>query len=139
MFELEEVHRQLLRRMMTAWSKFADSGVTASQGFILEKLETEGPLKVSQVAEALCFTSGAITTLADKLISADFVERQRSEEDRRVVYLAITPKGRDMLGKIRAHRNMIVETFFGGLSHEDAQDLIRIYKQILSGMDHKKE
>jgi DNA-binding MarR family transcriptional regulator len=139
MLELEEVHRQLFRRIATAWSKFAENGITASQGFILEKLENEGPLKVSQVAEALCFTSGAITALADKLISAGYAQRQRSEEDRRVVYLEITPKGRDMLGKIRAHRISIIETFFSSLSHEDAQHLIRIYKQILAGLDNNRD
>lgn len=137
MFELEEVVRQVFRRIKAAWNKFDDNGFTASQGFILEKLETEGPLKVSQVADALCLTSGAITTLADKLISSGFAKRQRSEEDRRVVYLEITPEGRDMLDKIRNHRKAIIETFFRSLSHEDAQHLIRIFNHILEETDNR--
>ena len=39
------------------------------------------------------------TRLADKLIAKGFVERKRSEADRRVVYLAISDKGIELLDR----------------------------------------
>ncbi|WP_248927635.1 MarR family winged helix-turn-helix transcriptional regulator [Paenibacillus hamazuiensis] len=139
LIELEHVLRQLLKRIIAAWGKVDEGGFTSSQGFVLERLESEGPLKVSQIAEALCLTSGAITTLSDKLISAGYAIRKRTEEDRRVVYLEITPQGRAMLDKMRAHRKSIIEAHFGGLSHEDCQHLIRILGGILATVDKDRK
>lgn len=137
LFELEEVARQLYRRMAAAWNKFDEKGMTAPQGYILEKLEQEGPLKVSQMAEALSYSAGAITTLSDKLIASGYVERNRDEADRRVVYLSITEEGRQVLGAIREQRKVNINTFFGALTDEDIHHLIRIYKDILAKTDKK--
>jgi len=137
LFELEEVSRQLYRKMAAAWNRFDENGMTAPQGFILEKLEQEGPLKVSQMAEALGYTAGAISTLSDKLLAAGYVTRERDEGDRRVVYLSITPEGSEVLGAIRGQRKANIETFFGGLTDDDIGHLIRIYKSILANTDKK--
>lgn len=40
------------------------------------------------------------TRLSDKLLAKGLVERERCEEDRRVVYIRITPKGMDLLEKL---------------------------------------
>lgn len=134
-YEFEETFRQLFRKVKSSWSKFEDQGVTASQAVILEKLECDGPLKVSQLADMLWITSGAITSLADKLIAGGFAERARSEADRRVVYLRVTEKGREILASLRAHRKKVVESYFGKLSKEDVQHLSRIFNQILKDTD----
>ena len=41
-----------------------------------------------------------ITGLIDRLEGMGLVARERSTEDRRVVYVAITPKGLDLLAKL---------------------------------------
>jgi DNA-binding MarR family transcriptional regulator len=138
LFELEEASRLLFRKFTSAWSKFDEHGMTPSQGFLLEKLDSEGPLKVFQIADMLGYTPGAITALADKLAGLGFVERKRTEADRRVVYLDITPAGLEMLKKIRALRKSNVETFFGDLADEDIAHLIRIFKGIAMKEEKKK-
>ncbi|MGF9714384.1 MULTISPECIES: MarR family winged helix-turn-helix transcriptional regulator [Paenibacillus] len=132
LYELEETFRQLFRRIRTSWSRFEEQGVSASQAIILEKLDSDGPLKVSQIAEALWITSGAVTTLSDKLIAGGFAKRTRSEEDRRVVMMEITDKGREVIEALRAHKKRVVEAYFGDLPEEDVRHLTRIFKQILS-------
>jgi DNA-binding MarR family transcriptional regulator len=51
--------------------------------------------------------------LTDKLIAKDLVERERCEEDRRVVYVRISPKGAELLAKIDE------------LNKEDMRDLVK--------------
>ncbi|SDC18602.1 DNA-binding transcriptional regulator, MarR family [Paenibacillus sp. UNCCL117] len=135
LYELEESFRQLFRRIKASWTRFEFEGVSSSQASILEKLYTDGPLKVSQLADALWITAGAVTSLSDKLIAGHFAERSRSEEDRRVVYLEITDKGREVLQTFRTHREEVVKKFFGILSEEDSRHLIRIFNQILDETD----
>lgn len=131
LYELESTFRLLFRKIRTSWTRFEEQGVSASQAVILEKLEAEGPLKVSQIAEMLYITSGAVTSLSDKLISGGFASRTRSEEDRRVVMMEITDKGREVLESLHRHRSEVVECFFGRLPKEDVDHLNRIFKQIL--------
>ncbi|NHN30022.1 MarR family winged helix-turn-helix transcriptional regulator [Paenibacillus agricola] len=132
LLELEEVARQLFRKMVSNGSKANESGITPSQGFLLDKLDSDGPLKASQLADILGYTPGAITSMSDKLIAAGLVERERTEEDRRVVYLRINEEGRQLIGKIRLQRRANIETFFGDLADEDIQHLIRIFKEVTS-------
>lgn len=132
LYELEESFRQVFRRIRASWTRFEEQGVSASQAVILEKLDSEGPLKVSQIAEALWITSGAVTTLSDKLIAGSFAERTRSEEDRRVVMMEITDKGREVITALRVHRKKVVEAYFGELPEEDVRHLNRIFSHILS-------
>lgn len=131
LYELEDTFRQLIRRIRGSWNRFEVQGVSASQGIILEKLENEGPLKVSQIADALWITAGAVTSLSDKLISGGYAKRTRSEEDRRVVYLEITEQGRAITESLKEHRKQVVESYFGNLSNEDVQHLTRIFNKIL--------
>ncbi|MFB0842730.1 MarR family winged helix-turn-helix transcriptional regulator [Paenibacillus oleatilyticus] len=132
LYELEEAFRLMFRKVKASWTRFEAHGVSASQAVILEKLQNEGPLKVSQIADALWITSGAVTSLSDKLISGGFAERTRSEEDRRVVYMEITDKGKEIIEELHLHRQRVVEEYFGKLPDEDIKHLTRICKAILT-------
>ncbi len=55
---------------------------------------------MNDIKELMVEKSPNATRLADKLIDKGFVERQRSDADRRVVYLAITEKGTKLLETI---------------------------------------
>lgn len=134
LLEFEELFRQVLRKLSIEWNRQVDQEVSGTKGIILEKLEAEGPQKASSLAEALSLSGGAITGLSDKLISCGFARRRRTEDDRRVVYLEITPKGREALKQVRQQRKKIYDSFFDGLSVEDLQHLIRIYRKILQNI-----
>ncbi len=41
-----------------------------------------------------------VTRLSDRLLEKELIERTRCDEDRRVVYVRITPQGLELLGKI---------------------------------------
>lgn len=54
---------------------------------------------MSSIAKKLNITVGSLTTAMNSLVNKKYVERRRSEEDRRVVYVKLTAKG------IRAFRH----------------------------------
>src|ERR1700760_3266240 len=77
---------------------FREFGLTPSQYNILRILRGEGkPLPILEIAERTITVVPGITGLVDRLESAGFVERRRCEEDRRVIFVAITPKGTAIL------------------------------------------
>jgi DNA-binding MarR family transcriptional regulator len=133
--ELQAVFRQLIRKMQSEWTKYVEQGISGSQAIILETLERNGPQKVSDLAEVLDITSGAVTFLCDKLIAAGYAERYRSEDDRRVVFMKITEEGLKLLPILKQQRNSIIKTFFGGLSDQDIDHLIKVFNQVLHNIE----
>lgn len=56
-------------------------------------------ITVSQLGQALSVHVSTASNLLDKLARAGLVERLRSEEDRRVVRLRLTDKGRNIVAR----------------------------------------
>lgn len=56
-------------------------------------------ITVSQLGQALSVHVSTASNLLDKLARAGLVERLRGEEDRRVVRLRVTEKGRDIIAR----------------------------------------
>ena len=63
-------------------------------------LLTKQPSNATQLMRDLVIESSNMTRAIDKLVRKDFVERVHDEDDRRVVNVAITDEGREVLTSI---------------------------------------
>ncbi|MGN7356567.1 MarR family winged helix-turn-helix transcriptional regulator [Paenibacillus sp. SAF-054] len=138
LFEVTAMFRSLLKNLSHEWNKISakEYNLTFPQFQVMFTLKHRGSLKVSELAELLALTSPAITSLTDKLIANGYVQRERAESDRRVVYTTITEKGNAMLEKIVEDQKEFIQKFFGMLSEEDIQHLRRIFSSMLLEIDH---
>lgn len=76
-------------------------GLSSQQFNILRILRGAGDwLPMSQVKERMIERAPNATRLADKILAKGLLERERSGEDRRVVYVRITQEGLDLLKKV---------------------------------------
>ena len=81
-------------------SQFKDLSITE-----MHTIEAIGMYKkktTSEVAKELSITVGTLTTAINKLVKKGYVERIRSEDDRRVVKLGLTKKGK-LLFRVHQH------------------------------------
>jgi DNA-binding MarR family transcriptional regulator len=98
MLELEHAVRKSSGLGVIFGQTVANSvGVSSSDLECLDFLNIEGRVTAGRLAELTGLTTGAITGLVDRMEKAGFVRRERDEEDRRKVYIAIVPEA---LGKI---------------------------------------
>lgn len=70
---------------------FEDLGITAPQGMVVGTLSKLGQIKISELSDKLGLTNSTVSGIVDRLEKMNFVERVRSEEDRRVVYVRLSP------------------------------------------------
>lgn len=68
--------------------------MTANDMHVIEAIGINGAKNMSAVAKALNVTTGTLTIAINSLVKKNYVERVRSEEDRRVVLVSLTSKGR---------------------------------------------
>lgn len=83
------------------------------------------PRTMSQVATDLNITVGTLTTAVNNLVKKQYVERKRSEQDRRIVQIKLTKKGK-LAYRIhqKFHGDMIKATI-DGLTDEEERVLIK--------------
>ncbi|MGY8769774.1 MAG: MarR family winged helix-turn-helix transcriptional regulator [Pirellulales bacterium] len=110
--------------------RFREFGLTSSQYNILRILRGEGkPLPSLEIASRMIQVVPAITGLIDRLEKAEMVTRQRCEEDRRVVYVAITKKALKLIDKIDAPLAEMHDKLIGHMTQTELKDLIRLLEK----------
>ena len=67
--------------------------LTNNDMHVIEAVGTGDGRNMSSIARRLNITVGSLTTAMNSLVNKKYVERRRSEEDRRVVYVKLTAKG----------------------------------------------
>jgi DNA-binding MarR family transcriptional regulator len=119
---------------------FREFGLTSSQYNVLRILRGEGsPLPCLEVADRMVQVVPAITGLIDRLQEHELVSRRRCTADRRVVFVEITEKGRDLLKKMDEPVSDMHKQLVGHLSPTELQELSRLLEKSrsrLSETDH---
>lgn len=72
--------------------EFKDLSITEIH--TIEAVGLYGTRTMSEIASKLEITMGTLTTAVDKLIKKDYLERSRSQIDRRIVNVSLTNRGK---------------------------------------------
>lgn len=93
-------------------------------------------LRMHELEEASMFTRSGLTRLADRLEEAGLVRRERSAEDRRGVYLAITDSGLAKIDEVwDDHQRSIQEHFGQYLNRNDVAAIRKATAKVLEGLN----
>lgn len=71
--------------------QFKEMNLTGPQGMLIGTLAHYGEMKVSDLSEKLGLSNSTVSGIIDRLENQELVKRTRSKEDRRVVYVSVTP------------------------------------------------
>ncbi|GMW01967.1 MAG: MarR family transcriptional regulator [Candidatus Hydrogenedentota bacterium] len=101
-----EVHLNLKRtEALLSWASealFREHGLTDVTYNILRILRGAGAdgLPCGEIGKRMLTRVPDVTRLVDRLVKMDLVERYRTDEDRRLVFQVLTPKGKQLLAKL---------------------------------------
>ena len=77
------------------------------------------PKNMGTVAKAMTVTMGTLTTAINNLVKKGYVTRVRSAEDKRVVLISLTDKGRSAYEKHADFHRRMVQTVMDGFQGEE--------------------
>ena len=103
-------------------------GLTASQFGVMETLYHLGSLCQGELSSKLLRSTGNITLVLDNLEKRNLVTRERDREDRRMVYIHLTPEGNALIENLFPKMAERVENEFGVLNEEEQEMLGKICK-----------
>lgn len=109
---------------------FEDQELTFSQWTTLVALHS-GITTAGDLAHNICHDAGSLTRLVDEMVKRGLVARSRSETDRRVVTLALTRRGEDMVEQLAPRMMNFWNGLLAGFSHDEIDTLINLLTRLL--------
>lgn len=111
----------------------APYGLTFAQARALRVLVDTGPIRIGDLAAALEIVPRSATSRVDTLEEAGLVVRSADPRDRRSVIIAATPRGQELVARLRAERKESAEALFAPLCAEDQRELRRLLSLLVVG------
>ena len=106
-------------------------GLTSAQWGPLMRLRVAGPSTVADLARWLQLDAGSMTRLLDRLEKKGLCKRVRCTEDRRVVYVELTPEGDTAIAEVPAVLAAVMNAHLAGFSKTEWQALKGYLQRIL--------
>lgn len=104
--------------------------LTISQFGVLEALYHLGPLSQRALAHKILRSSGNLTMVIDNLEKTQLVRRDRSERDRRVMIVSLTPAGRELTAQVLPPHVESVVKVFSPLSQKELGQLSNLARKL---------
>ena len=123
-------------RVVDPWATFlkATAQLTPSQYNVLRILRGSHPGKLAcgDIGGRLIARDPDITRLIDRLSKRGFVKRSPSRKDRRVVEVAITDQGLQLLRELDVHVDRMPQALLGHLGAERLRQLRKLLEAVIS-------
>lgn len=121
--DILEIERKALQ-----YEAFSDLSITEIH--TIEAIGMYNPRKMTEVACHLDITMGTLTKAIDQLVKKEYALRKRSQEDRRIVYLQLTKKGKLAFRvHYKFHTDMVKEAM-REFTEEDKKILIKSLEKL---------
>ncbi len=101
----------------------------------IEAIGKNDRINVTQLAELMGITKGAVSQMVNKLVHKKFVKKVRFPGSEKTVFLELTPKGKKAFqGHEQFHAEMVLDflKYAENISHKD----FRKFKEIFTKIEH---
>ena len=132
----EESVGYLMRNILNGFahqveSQLAHTDLTNAQWIPLYKVYSGQAITVAELARVCHLDAGAMTRTLDRLEAKGLCRRERSEADRRVVHIVLTPAGRIAAADIPHVLSRVQNASLNGFSTQEFETLKRFLRRIL--------
>lgn len=122
----EKVNRFITQEM----AKQGIDGIATSHGDIIYALLQKPRLTMADISRTIHKDKSTVTALVDKLVRLGYVTKERDKEDTRVVYVALTGKGRELETVFEAISAELLNQFYLNVTEQEQEVLLRILVKI---------
>lgn len=132
---LNEILVRLFRDIMDIEEKAITTqeykDLTNNDMHVIEAIGLDEPKNMTSIARELSVTVGTLTIAMNSLVKKGYVIRERGQEDRRVVYICLSEKGR----KAYEHHAEFHREMIQGISEELNEEELKVLVQALTKLD----
>lgn len=137
---LKQVGKLLRQNWKDMFKGLNLANLTGPQGMLLGILAHHEKMKVSDLSQKLGLSNSTVSGIIDRVEKMGFVERTRSKEDRRVVYINITPEYKKIIEENFKNIDKVLESKISDATPEELNKVLEglnIFKRILEESNNK--
>ena len=113
--------------------------LTNDQHYILRYIHQSGKCTSSELAEAFEVNKSAITAIINRMVDRGLIQRTRDENDRRVVYLTLTPEGNELFEEAQEKIRLLVESIITQFEETEIKNFINTFEKLALILINKKK
>ncbi|WP_278683074.1 MarR family winged helix-turn-helix transcriptional regulator [Paraclostridium bifermentans] len=111
-----------------------------THGNILTALyESNKKLTMKEIAKKIGKDKSTVTSLVNKLINLGYLKKEQSTVDRRVTYISLTEKYRNIEGKFNFISSQVKETAYKDFTDEEKEEFLRLLRKLSSNFKVENE
>jgi len=136
-----EVSNAVNKKAEALMKQEIEDDLTNDQHYTLRYIYQVGKCTSTELAEKFFVNKSAITAIINRLTEKGLIMRERDDEDRRVIYLSLTEKGRDLFLKVEERIHQFVECFITKFDDDEIEAFIATYEKlsnILTSINNKE-
>lgn len=127
---LETAMYATVRRLGNELAEQLGEALTPTQLYLLKHFESQEKSTISEIALLMGVKPSAVTGIVDRMHNNGLVDRFRDERDRRVVYVSLTKRGKEILEDARKKRNAIMKKYVSDLDPHVLESMMRGFEQL---------
>jgi DNA-binding MarR family transcriptional regulator len=112
--------------------------LTNDQHYILRYIHQASVCTSSELADAFEVNKSAITAIINRMVDRGLILRTRDENDRRVIYLTLTDKGRELFEQTQEKIRLLVESIITQFEETEIKNFIDTYEKLARILINKK-
>lgn len=137
--EIIEYSGRLKKLALSDRAKLEDLQLSRAQLELVHVLHSHESVNVKQAANILGVSTSAVSQIADSLLAEGYAARQGDPNDRRVIYLSLTPKGQAAIRNLRNIMHSGFRAALKSLSDDELKQFSRIYKKLVDSASVRQE
>ncbi|MDO4295165.1 MAG: MarR family transcriptional regulator [bacterium] len=116
------------------------SDITNNDMHVIEAIGMDKPKNMSTIAKSLSVTVGTLTIAMNSLVKKGYVHRERSEEDRRVVYISLSDRGKRAYRHHAKFHQEMIQSILEYMEPKETEVLVRALTKLNQWFrEHQKE
>ncbi len=111
-----------------------------THGNILTALyESDKILTMKEIAKKIGKDKSTVTPLVNKLINLGYIKKEQSSTDKRVTYISLTDKARDIEDKFNFISSQVKETAYKDFTPEEKEEFLRLLRKLSSNFKNEND
>ncbi|HSQ87626.1 MarR family winged helix-turn-helix transcriptional regulator [Romboutsia sp.] len=85
---------------------------------------------MKEISKKIGKDKSTVTSLVNKLINLGYVEKEKCSNDKRVTYIGLTQKARDIEDSYNFISSQVKETAYSNFTEEEKKEFLRLLKKL---------
>lgn len=124
LYELTEVYRKHQQYIKTRYK------ISSLDMEIIQFIVLQGPKKMKEIGDHFQIKLSTLTSIIDKIENQKLVKRVNSKDDRRVVYLETSRKGKNLYDQYQMYLGTMAEEMRGSMTDDEFNGFLAGLKKL---------